>query len=248
MDIDNLKGRICLALDVEDLSYAVEITKKLNPYIGLYKIGKQLFTKEGAGSIRAIRACGADVFLDLKYHDIPNTVALAAREAVRLGVKIFNVHAFGGSEMVKAACEAAYDESQRLGVNTPTVLAVTVLTSINNDVLSCELCVKLDAESMVVHLAKLARAAGAHGVVASAREISHIKKACGDDFVVLTPGIRPAWASKNDDQKRILTPKEAINIGADYIVIGRPILQAENMLEAARDVYLEVTGGVKNCY
>jgi len=236
MSIHQVKDRLCLALDVDSLDEAIKFTKLLKDTIGVFKIGSQLFTKEGPKAVKAITDNGGKVFLDLKFHDIPNTVANSVRMAAQLGVHMLNIHASGGSEMMSAAAEALGDESQKLGIPTPILLAVTVLTSINQNIIKNELGINRQLEDHVVHLAKLAKNSGMAGVVASPIEISKIRKSCGTDFVILTPGIRPAWSLNKDDQKRITTPGEAINRGANYIVIGRPILKASNPLQAAKKV------------
>ncbi|MFZ3138993.1 MAG: orotidine-5'-phosphate decarboxylase [Thermodesulfovibrionales bacterium] len=240
MSTRDAKEKLCLALDVDSLSEAKKIVKSLKDYVGIFKIGFQLFTKEGPKAVEAIKNIGGKVFLDLKFHDIPNTVAGAAKMATRLGVYMFNVHAAGGSEMMRAAVEAVKEESQKSSVSEPIVLAVTVLTSINDEILSKELRVNYDVRDQVVHLAKLTQSSKVHGVVASPKEITHIRKRCGDDFIILTPGIRPSWSAGKDDQKRITTPGDAIRLGANYIVVGRPILKAERPVEAAKNIVQEI--------
>ena len=233
------KERLVLALDVDDFKKAEELVGKLSDYIGVFKIGSQLFTAEGAKVVNMVNKRGGKVFLDLKFHDIPNTVARAAEVATKLGVYIFNVHTSGGYEMMKAATEAAAKTSQDLGIRKPLILGVTLLTSINQEILEKEIGIKKRLEEQVVHLAKLAKAAGFDGVVASSWEIKEIRKACGEDFVILTPGIRPTGKS-SDDQKRVMTPQEAIKLGSDFLVIGRPIRNASNPVEAAKEILKEM--------
>ena len=235
------KERLVLALDVDDFKKAEELVGKLSDYIGVFKIGSQLFTAEGAKVVNMVNKRGGKVFLDLKFHDIPNTVARAAEVATKLGVYIFNVHTSGGYEMMKAATEAAAKTSQDLGIRKPLILGVTLLTSINQEILEKEIGIKKRLEEQVVHLAKLAKAAGFDGVVASSWEIKEIRKACGEDFVILTPGIRPTGKS-SDDQKRVMTPQEAIKLGSDFLVIGRPIRNASNPVEAAKEILREMEG------
>ena len=235
------KERLVLALDVDNFKKAEELVSKLNNYVGVFKIGSQLFTAEGAKVVNMVNERGGKVFLDLKFHDIPNTVARAAEIATKSGVYIFNVHTSGGYEMMKAAAEATKKTSLALGINKPLILGVTLLTSINQEILEKEIGIKKRLEEQVVHLAKLAKAAGLDGVVASPREIREIRKACGENFVILTPGIRPAGKS-SDDQKRIMTPREAIKLGADFLVIGRPIRNAFNPVEAAKEILKEMEG------
>ncbi len=233
------KERLTLALDVDDFKKAEELVSKLNDYVGVFKIGSQLFTAEGAKVVNMINEKEGKVFLDLKFHDIPNTVARAAEVATKLGVYIFNMHTSGGYEMMKAAAEATVKTSQELGIGKPIILGVTLLTSINQEILEKEICIEKRLKEQVVHMAKLAKDAGLDGVVASSWEIKEIRKACGEDFVILTPGIRPAGKS-SDDQKRVMTPREAIKLGADFLVIGRPIRNAVNPVEAAKEILKEM--------
>ena len=204
-------------------------------------VGSQLFTAEGTKVVNMINERGGKVFLDLKFHDIPNTVAQAAEVATKLGAYIFDVHTSGGYEMMKAAAEASKKISLSLGVRKPIILGVTLLTSINQEILEKEIGLKKRLEEQVVHLAKLAKAAGLDGVVASSCEINEIRKACGEDFIILTPGIRPAGKS-SDDQKRVMTPQEAIKLGANFLVIGRPIRNAANPVETAKQILREMEG------
>ena len=235
------RERLVLALDVDDFKKAKELAGKLSDYVGIFKIGSQLFTAEGAKVVNMVNERGGKVFLDLKFHDIPNTVARAAEVATKLGVYIFDVHTSGGYEMMKAAAAATKKTSLALGISKPLVLGVTLLTSINQEILEKEIGIKKRLKEQVVHLAKLAKTAGLDGVVASPREIKEIRKACGEDFVILTPGIRPAGKS-SDDQKRVMTPREAIKLGADFLVIGRPIRNAANPVEAAKEILREMEG------
>ena len=235
------RERLVLALDVDDFKKADELVDKLSNYVGVFKIGSQLFTAEGAKVVNMVNEKGGKVFLDLKFHDIPNTVARAAEVAAKLGVYIFNVHTSGGYEMMKAAAEATKKTSFALGINKPLILGVTLLTSTNQEILEKEIGIKKGLEEQVVHLAKLAKAAGLDGVVASSWEIKKIRKTCGEDFIILTPGIRPAGKS-SDDQKRVMAPREAIKLGADFLVIGRPIRNAANPAEAAKEILSEMEG------
>jgi len=235
------RERLVLALDVDDFKKAEELVGELSDYVGVFKIGSQLFTAEGAKVVDMVNKKGGKVFLDLKFHDIPNTVARAAEVATKLGVSIFNVHTSGGYEMMKAAAEATKKISVTLGIRKPIILGVTLLTSINQEILEKEIGIKKRLKEQVVHLAKLAKAAGLDGVVASSWEIKEIRKACGEDFVILTPGIRPTGKS-SDDQKRVMTPREAIKLGADFLVIGRPIRNAANPVEAAKQILREMEG------
>ena len=234
-----VKDRLVLALDVDNDREALGIVAELRDSVGMFKVGHQLFTAYGPDIVRRIIGMGGRVFLDLKYHDIPNTVAKAAAEAVKLGVSIFNVHSLGGLDMMKAAAESAKETAEKLSVPVPSVLAVTILTSMDEKSLRKELKITRSLQREVVLLARLARRAGMHGVVASPREIKTLRRAVRGEFVILTPGVRPAWADK-DDQKRVMTPAEAVKAGADYIVLGRPVLKAGDR-KAAVEKILEET-------
>ena len=230
-----MKSKIFVALDVENKEKALEIVGDLRGLGACFKIGKQLFTSTGPELVREIVAMGEDVFLDLKYHDIPNTVAKAGAAAAQLGVKIFNVHASGGRKMM----EAVREEMNKLA-DPPLVLAVTILTSLGEEDIR-EVGFDRTIPEQIAKLAKLAKDSGMDGVVASPLEIELIRETCGKDFKILTPGIRPAFAAVND-QKRIATPAEALRKGADYLVIGRPITAAENR----RDAFLKILEECQN--
>ena len=236
---EQIKKRLVLALDVEEIDKAKELVEKLSPYIGTFKVGLQLFCGFGLEIINYIKEKNADFFLDVKLHDIPNTVEKASYNIIKNGANFFNVHATGGIEMMKAAKKGAQEASEKFGYKKPLILAVTVLTSISDEILQNELENKCKAEDFVLKLAKNAKLAGLDGVVASAKELPIIKKELGKDFIVLTPGIRPIWSSK-DDQKRIATPSGAIKDGADYIVLGRAITKADDVIEAIKEVYEEI--------
>lgn len=241
------RERLVLALDVNNFKKAEELVDKLTDYVGVFKIGNQLFTAEGTKVIKMVQEKGGKVFLDLKFHDIPNTVARAAEVVSKLGVYIFDIHTSGGYEMMKAAVEASKKLSFALGISKPLILGVTLLTSINQEILEKEIGIKKSLEEQVVHLAKLAKAAGLDGVVASPWEIKALRAACGEGFVILTPGIRLAGKS-DDDQKRIMTPQEAIKLGADFIVIGRPITNATNPVKASQEILKEMEEVLKDGY
>lgn len=241
------RERLVLALDVDNFKKAEELVDKLTDYVGVFKIGNQLFTAEGIKVIKMVQEKGGKVFLDLKFHDIPNTVARAAEVVSKLGVYIFDIHTSGGYEMMKAAVEASKKLSFALGISKPLILGVTLLTSINQEILEKEIGIKKSLEEQVVHLAKLAKAAGLDGVVASSWEIKALRAACGEGFVILTPGIRPVCKS-GDDQKRIMTPQEAIKLGADFIVIGRPITNATNPVKASQEILKEMEEVLKDGY
>jgi orotidine-5'-phosphate decarboxylase len=235
--------KIIIALDVETLEQARELVSCLNGTVGAFKIGKQLFTRCGPEAVAMVHAAGSRVFLDLKYHDIPTTVAKAGCEAARTGVFMFNVHALGGSAMIDTTVKAVREMADKTGTQPPLILAVTVLTSMSETDLS-EIGIHDPVETVVTRLARLAQAAGADGVVASPREIRMIKEACGPDFVVVTPGIRPA-ASAQDDQKRTMTPAQALEAGADFMVIGRPVTQAPDPQAAALAIAAELEAAKK---
>ena len=226
---------ILVALDVETAAKAVELAETLRGVVGGFKIGKQLFTAAGPAMVRELTSKGDRVFLDLKFHDIPNTVAGAVQSAVATGAWMVNVHASGGSAMMKAAAEAARKTAASLDRPRPLVIAVTVLTSMDQGGLR-EVGVSRSMIDQVVHLAKLAQSSGLDGVVASPQEVAAIRNACGPDFQIVTPGIRPADQQGKDDQARTLTPAEAVTAGASYLVIGRPITAAANPREAAEKI------------
>jgi orotidine-5'-phosphate decarboxylase len=218
-----LKNPILVALDVSGLDEALELVAQTRDYVGGYKIGLELCMSVGMPqAIEAISAAGGSLFVDVKLKDIPNTVAAASRALARKGVLMFNVHADGGLAMMRAARAAITSGSSLLENEKPLIIGVTVLTSIGDNVLRDELEVPATAGELAVRLAKLAREAGLDGVVCSAHDIVAIKSACGSDFRAIVPGIRPTWAASHD-QVRTMTPAEAVQAGADYLVIGRPI-------------------------
>ncbi|MEG0874553.1 MAG: orotidine-5'-phosphate decarboxylase [Clostridiales bacterium] len=239
-----MKNKIIVALDVPTKEAALEIVEELGDSVGAYKIGMQLYNVCGPAIIEDVAARNGKVFLDLKFHDIPNTVASASRVVADLGVFMFNVHACGGYTMMAEAVKALDDEAKKLGVEKPLLIAVTVLTSMGQDELKNEVGVEREIGAQVVALAKLAKKAGMDGVVASPLEIKMIREACGEDFIIVTPGIRPRDAGA-DDQKRIKTPGEAVQDGADYLVIGRPITKAENRPAAVKAIVADIEASVK---
>ena len=236
----SMRERLIVALDVGDLGGVKELVKLLASEVGMFKVGKQLFTHAGPQAVRLIQELGGEVFLDLKFHDIPNTVAKAAVEATRLGVKMFNVHASGSLEMMRATAKEARRVCHQQNLRKPIMLAVTVLTSLNQDDLK-RVGVDGRVADQVVRLALLTKEAGMDGVVASPHEVADIRSACGRRFVIVTPGIRPRDAGRND-QQRVMTPADAIQASVDYIVVGRPILAAKDPVAAARKIIAEMQG------
>ncbi len=241
-----MNNKLIVALDVETVAQARELFATLRDTAGMFKIGSQLFTAAGPEIVREIVGAGSRVFLDLKFHDIPNTVAAAAREAARLGVTLFNVHAMGGREMMLRAAEAAAETAAREGIARPSLLAVTVLTSADAATLA-EMGLTFTPEAQAALLARLAASSGADGVVASAHEIKQVRSVVvRDNFLVVTPGVRQREAA-HDDQKRVMSPAGAVRAGADYIVMGRSIINAPDPAAAAREVVAEIaraeTGG-----
>jgi orotidine-5'-phosphate decarboxylase len=234
--------RIILALDVDTEKQALDLAEKLAPYVGAFKVGMQLFNSIGPGIVEQINNVGGRVFADLKFHDIPNTVGAAGRVMTRMNVFMFNVHAAGGKEMMQTVVKEVKKEASLLNTPCPLVIAVTVLTSIAQEQLAQELLItEHDLEDVVVKWALMAKATGIDGVVCSPREITAIRSACGADFKIITPGIRPVWSETND-QKRITTPRAALDMGADYMVIGRPITKASDPVAAAKRIIEELEG------
>jgi orotidine-5'-phosphate decarboxylase len=234
-------------LDSPSLDSAIDIAQPLASLIGMFKINIHLFTSAGPAAVHKIRELGPEIFLDLKFHDIPNTVSGAVAAAVGLpGVRLLNVHALGGLAMMRAAAEAE-NGSKAPKAQRPALLAVTILTSMDNDALK-EVGIAGPVSRRVVKLAKLAREAGLDGVVASPQEVTAIRRACGKGFLIVVPGVRPqinenrvgTTKAKQDDQARVATPAQAIRDGADYLVVGRPITAAPDPESAARAILDEI--------
>ena len=236
------RSSLVVALDFDSLSSAVKFAKQIADLVGMFKIGNQLFTAAGPAAVKEIAALGAGVFLDLKYHDIPNTVAGAVLSAASMpGVQLLNVHALGGKAMMEAAAQAI-SAGVPMGADRPRLLAVTILTSLNQKAMK-EAGIGGAPKMRVVKLAQLAKKAGVDGVVASIQEAKAIRKACGPDFLIATPGVRPkdsAVEPKSDDQARKATPTEAIRAGADFLLVGRPILAALDPRAAAQSIVDEI--------
>ena len=229
-----MRNPIIVALDVPKANEALELAEELGPFVGAFKIGKQLFVSEGPDVVRKLKAKGAQIFLDLKFHDIPNTVAKAVQSAIDMGVDMLTVHTAGGSEMLVAAENASNEKAKILGIDSPLILGVTVLTSMDDANLE-ELGIQEGTQGQVVRLAKLAASSGLRGLVCSPKEIKLLREELGDEIQLITPGIR-AVSNPADDQKRTMSPAEAIKLGASWLVIGRPITLAANPRAAAIDI------------
>jgi orotidine-5'-phosphate decarboxylase len=238
------RDKLIVALDVDTKRKALELVEALAGVPGMFKIGSQLFTAAGPDIVREVIKKGAKIFLDLKFHDIPATVAAAGVEATRLGVSIFNIHGSGGGEMMKRTAGAVSECAEREGLTRPKVIAVTVLTSSDSVELE-QVGIDRSPADQAVLLARLARDNGMDGVVASPQEISLVRSVVdASDFIIVTPGVRPAGSSKHD-QKRVMTPAEAIARGANYLVVGRPILSASDPVSAAENIVREISDGMK---
>ncbi len=239
------KERIIVALDVESAETARGIVAEIGSSVGAFKIGLQLYTAAGPDLVRKLCQAGDRVFLDLKFHDIPNTVANAAVEAARLGVWMLNIHALGGGEMMRRTVDAVDEISLREGLERPKIIAVTILTSSDGNELR-EVGIEREVTDEVLNLAKLTAKCGLDGVVASALEARRIKQAVGSDqFLIVTPAIRKT-SETNDDQKRVMTPAEAVSNGSDYLVIGRPITGAADRKEAIESIIKEIESAELN--
>ncbi len=229
--------RVIIALDVENKERALALVGVLKD-ARVFKVGLELFTAEGPQLVKDIGRLGKSVFLDLKLHDIPNTVAEAVRIGVRLGAAMMTIHTAGGEDMMRKAAEAASVESEKMKTARPLLMGVTILTSLKNDDLQA-IGMAPDTSGQVLRLAGLAKKSGLDGIVCSAQEIEIVRQEVGTDFVIVTPGIRPAWAAALD-QKRIMTPSLAVQKGSDYLVVGRPITQAASPQEAFLKIIEEI--------
>lgn len=235
------RDRIILALDVSDYDEAIAIVNTFREHVDIFKVGSELFTASGPRIIKQIHLIRKKVFLDLKFHDIPNTVARSAAVAARLGVFMLNVHALGGLEMMRQAAEAIQKISLDENISRPKLVGVTILTSIDRNVLRDELGIGLRMSAQVKHLAGLAQRAGLDGVVASPEDAEALRAHFGNNFIIVTPGIRPSWAEAGD-QKRILTPREALKRGSDYLVIGRAVTAQPDPVGALMRIKEEIAG------
>ena len=234
------RERIILALDVSDYKDAVEIVSNFKDHIDMFKVGSELFTSAGPKIIETIHSMNKKVFLDLKFHDIPNTVTKSSLAAAKLGVYMFNIHTMGGFDMMHAAAQAISTFALKHNAVRPKLIGVTILTSIDQKALKDDLGVNLRMSAQVKHLSMLAQTAGLDGVVASAEDAEMIRSYAGKDFLIITPGIRPSWVESND-QKRIVTPKKAVQKGADYIVIGRAITSQAFPVKALNRIESELS-------
>lgn len=233
-------SRIIAALDVHTPEDMKQLVENLGDSVSFYKVGMELFYSAGPDTVRYLKAAGKRVFLDLKVHDIPHTAAQAMKALTRLGADLMTLHAGGGTAMMRAAAEAVREEAERLGIKRPGLLAVTVLTSIDETAWR-ELGHTAGIGESVGHMARLAKAAGVDGIVSSPREAAEIRAVNGTDFVIVTPGIRTAFAG-TDDQRRIAAPAQALRNGANYLVIGRPITKAGDPRAAALSIAAEIEG------
>lgn len=236
-----MQDKLIVALDFPTDGAARALVQELGDTVSYYKVGLELFLNSRGSIIDYLKGQDKKIFLDLKFHDIPNTVAQAARWATALGVDMFNVHASGGSEMLKTTMEAIKETCSKDNLTMPAIIGVTILTSFDESGIA-QVGFKEDIKTTALNLASLCQEAGLHGVVCSPHEVAAIKERCGQDFLTVCPGIRPAWAAVGD-QKRITTPSDALKIGVDHMVVGRPITKADNVREAARKVLAEIEGG-----
>lgn len=237
--MQNQRGGILVALDTTDLERARDWTRATAGAVAGVKLGLEFFTARGPEGVRRVAELGSPVFLDLKFHDIPNTVASAIRAVAPLRPAIVDVHAAGGPAMLRAAADAAQDAAAKLGVAPPKVIAITVLTSLGDDDLAA-IGQPDGAADQVRRLAALTKECGLDGVVCSPREIVQLRRDLGPEFLLVTPGVRPSWSAAGD-QKRVMEPREAAVAGADYLVIGRPITGAASPADAARRIAQEIT-------
>lgn len=237
------KDRIILALDVDDLEEAEKLVVELKDYVGYFKVGLQLFTSYGFSAIKMIKDHGANVYCDLKFHDIPNTVSHACSNLIKHNINFFNIHLQGGSKMVMQAVKTSKEVSKSLGIDPPTILGVGLLSSFGQRTLTEELCVEKSLEEYIMNLAKIAKNCGLNGIIAGASESKKMRQEVGDDFIILCPATRPTWAAVND-QVRVDTPTEAIKAGVDYLVIGRPITDADDKVAAVKLIIDEINSAL----
>lgn len=238
-----IKDRIVLALDVDDLEEAEKLVVELKDYVGFFKIGLQLFTSYGFSAVKMIKDQGGKVYCDLKFHDIPNTVSHACSNLIKHNINFFNIHLQGGSKMIAQAVKTSKETAKSLGTEPPTILGVSLLSSFGQRTLTEELCVEMNIEEYIMQLTELAKENGLDGIVAGASEAKRIRQEFGEDFIILCPATRPTWAAVND-QVRVDTPTEAIKAGVDYLVIGRPITDAQDKVAAAKLIIDEISSAL----
>lgn len=237
---ENSKDRIILALDVDDIDEVKDLVVELKDYVGYFKVGLQLLTSCGFDVIRIIKELGGKVYCDLKFHDIPNTVAHSCSNLVKHDIDFFNLHLQGGSKMVSQAVKASKDTARGLNIDPPTILGTTLLSSFGQRTLTQELCVEKNIEEYIIQLAHVAKDNGLDGIVAGASEAKKIRQLFGENFIILCPATRPTWAAVND-QVRVDTPSEAILSGVDFLVIGRPITDAPDKIGAINLIIDEIS-------
>lgn len=240
---NTVNERIILALDVDDLDEAEKLVVELKDYVGYFKVGLQLFTSYGFSAIKMIKDHGGKVYCDLKFHDIPNTVSHACSNLIKHNINFFNIHLQGGSKMATQVVKTAKETAKSLEIDPPTILGVSLLSSLGQRTLGEELCVEKNVEEYIIKLAKIAKDCGLDGVVAGASESKRLRKEFGEDFIILCPATRPTWAAIND-QVRVDTPTEAINAGVDYLVIGRPITDAPDKIAAVNLIIDEINSAL----
>ena len=240
LNTEEAAARIIVALDVEREEEAYALVKLLSPPVKYFKVGMRLFTACGPRILTTLKNLGVQIFLDLKFHDIPQTVSTTAQVVTRYGVDMFNIHLSGGREMIRATVKAVRETALRQDVPPPLIIGVTVLTSFNEKTLLAEAGIAGDLTGHVVHLAFMGAESGLDGVVASPQEVEAIRNKCGENFLVVTPGVRPLW-SVQDDQQRVLTPLQALEAGADYLVIGRPIIRHSSPETAVKKILAEIS-------
>ncbi|MBE7706166.1 MAG: orotidine-5'-phosphate decarboxylase [Cyanobacteria bacterium SIG30] len=241
----NPRERIILALDVDDFNVAQDIVRELKDYVGFFKVGLQLYTSCGFDVVEMIQSNGGRVFFDGKFHDIPNTVARACANLVKRDIDFFDIHIKGGSKMLSTTVRLAQETAKKYEKEQPTILGVTLLSSFGQRTLNQELGVDLTIDDYVARLANLAQQANLNGVVASASEARKIREICGEDFLIVCPAVRPTW-SVVDDQVRVVTPTDAIKAGVDYMIVGRPIINASDRVEACNMIIAEIENAIQD--
>lgn len=241
---NTVNERIILALDVDDLDEAEKLVVELKDYVGYFKVGLQLFTSYGFSAIKMVKDHGGKVYCDLKFHDIPNTVAHACSNLIKHNINFFNIHLQGGSKMATQVVKTAKETAKSLEIDPPTIIGVGLLSSLGQRTLGEELCVEKNVEEYIIKLAKIAKESGLDGVVAGSSESKKIRQEFGEDFIILCPATRPTWAAIND-QVRVDTPTEAISAGVDYLVIGRPITDAPDKIAAVNLIIDEINSALQ---